>query len=405
MLCSLRHLSREQLIVWEELCADGELVFLYGKPLIVSRKQPTKSPNEVERQAWGWESLYNWNLQLRFLRGTFNIKELVTWAADAYNQHGADAGRVDRFDLALAKGYRGKSSGDQHVFIRYTGGNTQLSQAYYTIAPLNFQLNDLEMNSRTALPELYYCQRQRDLVSQGLWWLNNYQWYRDHGIAWRASALLVGPPGCGKSKDATLLARQLKLPIVTVPLGRFDDTTFSEMWELLKMNTPCVVLLDDFDRTFDLDRNRTATAGDPGLTFECLLQHLDGTSSIDGIFVVLAVNHPERVDAALAASGKNPRHGRIDQVIHYGNLTETEAVDLVKQALHDDDGNGGSQVRRIVLAQLQTDYAAHKAHTAGSVIYMCTQLSLPTCPSQDDREGVSSWNRPNLPRPPLISRT
>jgi len=75
---------------------------------------------------------------------------------------------------------------------------------------------------------------------------------RRHGLPVRSKLLFCGPPGCGKTLCAEVLARELGLPLFVVKLDRLISSYLGEtamnvrkIFEFARKQ-PCVLLLDEF---------------------------------------------------------------------------------------------------------------------------------------------------------------
>ncbi|WP_025659771.1 ATP-binding protein [Rhizobium sp. IBUN] len=83
---------------------------------------------------------------------------------------------------------------------------------------------------------------------------------RRHGLSPRSKLLFCGPPGCGKTLCAEVIAYELHLPLFVARLDGIITTylgeTASNLRQLFEaaMNTPSVLFLDEFDA---LARTRT----------------------------------------------------------------------------------------------------------------------------------------------------
>jgi SpoVK/Ycf46/Vps4 family AAA+-type ATPase len=110
----------------------------------------------------------------------------------------------------------------------------------------------------------------------------------------------------------------------------------------MSAHTPCIALIEDVDNVFhgrdnvtpmampwptggvdkdDKDRQPFAR-----VTFDCLLNCIDGVDSPEGVFLVITTNKVEHVDEALgrpAAHGGliSTRPGRIDKAVELGYMT------------------------------------------------------------------------------------
>jgi SpoVK/Ycf46/Vps4 family AAA+-type ATPase len=146
------------------------------------------------------------------------------------------------------------------------------------------------------------------------------------GITPAKSALLVGPPGVGKSMTVRWLASQLELPLLTLDLSAvissFLGRTGSNIRRVLDFakQTECVLFLDEFD-AIAKKRNDQADVGELKRLVTVLLQEIDDWPY--GSMLVAATNHPELLDPAVWR--------RFDTVFEFGMPTEQARKDAVRR--------------------------------------------------------------------------
>jgi SpoVK/Ycf46/Vps4 family AAA+-type ATPase len=122
------------------------------------------------------------------------------------------------------------------------------------------------------------------------------------GVAPRSRLLFHGPPGCGKTLAASVLAGEMGLPLMTV---RFDAlfsrflgatavqlrTIFAEM-----PRRPGVYLFDEFDSVAKA-RGDSQDVGEMNRVVTAFLQLVD--ADVSGSILVAATNHVELLDRAV----------------------------------------------------------------------------------------------------------
>jgi energy-coupling factor transporter ATP-binding protein EcfA2 len=145
------------------------------------------------------------------------------------------------------------------------------------------------------------------LLNDARKFLSGSEWYFSKGIPYRRGYLLYGPPGCGKTSFAQVLAGDLKLDICMLNLTdkELDDNKLCEYLREAPRNS--VIVLEDVDAVF-LERS-LSNRGDNGkpscsVSFSGLLNAIDGVASQEGKIFFMTTNHIEKLDPALIRPGR-----------------------------------------------------------------------------------------------------
>lgn len=122
------------------------------------------------------------------------------------------------------------------------------------------------------------------------------------GIGVSNTLLLYGPPGCGKTQCAYLIAKKLNLPLVVARLdsliSSYLGTTAKNIRALFEFaqKMPCVLFLDEFDAIAKA-RDDSNELGELKRVVNSLLQNVDAMSN-DSLLVA-ATNHDALLDSAV----------------------------------------------------------------------------------------------------------
>ena len=158
-------------------------------------------------------------------------------------------------------------------------------------------------------------------VAEFVDYLKNPLRYKELGARLPRGALLLGPPGCGKTLLARAVASEARVPFLAMAgsefvemLGGLGAARVRDLFKEAKRRKPCIVFIDEIDA---VGRNRSA--GDTGQgsseeehTLNQLLVEMDGMQSIDGVIIFAATNRADMLDKALLRPGRFDRHILID---------------------------------------------------------------------------------------------
>lgn len=122
------------------------------------------------------------------------------------------------------------------------------------------------------------------------------------GVALPPRMLIYGPPGCGKTLAARVIASRLSLPLLTVRCDTLVSSLLGQTGRNLRSvfdhagERPCILFLDEFDALAKA-RSNQSEVGELQRVVIALLQNLDALSP--DTIVIAATNHEDLLDPAV----------------------------------------------------------------------------------------------------------
>ena len=219
--------------------------------------------------------------------------------------------------------------------------------------------SQIEFNTNRKLKNVFFDQKD-EFMKKFNFFMNNKDWYDEHGIPYHLGILLHGFPGCGKTSLIKAIAKETGYQIISIPLGRIkkakdlNNIFYSEKINRNKIPmTKRIYLFEDIDamdvslkrdddnvsiasdieelpdeadlkeeaiqvkkdedatllaKLIKAESNKITTCmkDDDPLTLSHLLNIIDGMIEMPGRIIILTTNHINKLDPALI------REGRID---------------------------------------------------------------------------------------------
>ena len=170
---------------------------------------------------------------------------------------------------------------------------------------------------------------KQKLQEQLLWPVKYRHLFTECGLHTQSGVLLFGPPGCGKTLIAGVVAGECSLNFISIKgpevLSKYigaSEAAVRDLFARAKAAAPCVLFFDEFD-SLAPKRGHDST-GVTDRVVNQLLTHLDGVEPLEGVTVMAASSRPDLLDPALL------RPGRLDNLLYCPFPTALDRLEILK---------------------------------------------------------------------------
>ena len=154
----------------------------------------------------------------------------------------------------------------------------------------------------------------KELLTEIVDYLHHPEMYRDIGAQMPKGALLVGPPGTGKTPLAKAVAGEANVPFFSISGSEFVEmfvgmgaAKVRDLFQQANEKAPCIVFIDEID-TIGKKRDGNIGGNDEReQTLNQLLTEMDGFDGSKGVVILAATNRPDSLDPALLRPGRFDR--------------------------------------------------------------------------------------------------
>jgi len=220
---------------------------------------------------------------------TLKVRNYASFLADKFEANGDD-GSANRLRKLLSE-----TDNELHPVSISSKAPPVDSETRFPLVEI------VNLNEVSEIP-LIIPAEQRDVLNEFISIAKSHAQFETEGVNSPNALLLYGPPGCGKSRLAREIARELGLKLY---IARLDGVISSYLGSTSKniraifefaASTPCVLFLDEFDAIAKL-RDDAQELGELKRVVNSFIQNLDsvGAQSV----IIAATNHHQLLDPAV----------------------------------------------------------------------------------------------------------
>ncbi len=214
---------------------------------------------------------------------------------------------------------------------RMSGGGAGGAGGIFNVGKSRAQIFDKDTNVKLNFNDVAGLEEAKTEVMEIVDFLKNPKKYTQLGGKIPKGALLIGPPGTGKTMLAKAVAGEANVPFFSISGSDFVEmfvgvgaSRVRDLFKQAKEKAPCIVFIDEIDAV-GRARGRNVNFGsndERENTLNQLLTEMDGFGTNMGVIILAATNRADILDRALM------RAGRFDRQIHVElpDLNEREAI-------------------------------------------------------------------------------
>ncbi|MCX6255993.1 MAG: ATP-dependent zinc metalloprotease FtsH, partial [Bacteroidia bacterium] len=214
---------------------------------------------------------------------------------------------------------------------RMSGGGAGGAGGIFSVGKSRAQIFDKDTNVKLNFSDVAGLEEAKTEVMEIVDFLKNPKKYTSLGGKIPKGALLIGPPGTGKTMLAKAVAGEANVPFFSISGSDFVEmfvgvgaSRVRDLFKQAKEKAPCIVFIDEIDAV-GRARGRNVNFGsndERENTLNQLLTEMDGFGTNMGVIILAATNRADILDRALM------RAGRFDRQIHVElpDLIEREAI-------------------------------------------------------------------------------
>ena len=200
-------------------------------------------------------------------------------------------------------------------------GNNGGGGGIFSVGKAKAQMFDKDANVNITFKDVAGLEEAKVEIMEIVDFLKNPGKYKELGGKIPKGALLVGPPGTGKTMLAKAVAGEANVPFFSISGSDFVEmfvgvgaSRVRDLFRQAKEKAPCIVFIDEIDA---IGRARSKNVGyssndERENTLNQLLTEMDGFGTNAGVIVLAATNRADILDKALLRAGRFDRQINVE---------------------------------------------------------------------------------------------
>lgn len=191
----------------------------------------------------------------------------------------------------------------------------------FSVGKSKAKVFDKDNDQKVTFKDVAGLQEAKTEIEEIVEFLKNPSRYTELGGKIPKGALLVGPPGTGKTMLAKAVAGEANVPFFSMSGSDFVEmfvgvgaSRVRDLFRQAKEKSPCIVFIDEIDAV-GRARGKNANMGandERENTLNQLLTEMDGFGSNSGVIILAATNRADILDKALLRAGRFDRQIYVD---------------------------------------------------------------------------------------------
>ena len=266
--------------------------FLYK--LDLAQREMGKSPNDFVPVKYANDATQGENKTLNYLIGASFLLLLVQLYRSKHNAGGKSSGSSSKPGGGMGRG----------------GGMNDMMG----MGKSNVQIYGVDKKIKVRFKHVAGMSQAKTEVMEFVDFLKHPEKYKKLGAKIPRGALLVGPPGTGKTMLAKAVAGEAGVPFLSISGSDFVEmfvgvgaSRVRDLFKKAKEKSPSIIFIDEIDAVAKKRHGKFGGNDERDNTLNQLLVEMDGFTTEESVIILAATNRADILDSALMRPGRFDR--------------------------------------------------------------------------------------------------